>query len=125
MNRPANPWRGEVPVILGGEEFTARPDYTAVLTWEKNTGRTSTELLVRFGAGSFAVGDLVAVLHAAIVSGGHRIAIDDLGRRVVEHGQVDCLPAAGRLLHNALTGGKEPTTGEAAAPEPEKPHSGA
>lgn len=124
MIRSANPWRGEVPVILGGVEYTARPDYTAVMTWEKQTGRTSTELLVRFGGGSFGVAELVAVLHAAIVSGGNRMPIEDLGRMVVEEGQVSLLPAAGKLLHNALTGGKEPS-GEAGAPEPEKPRSGA
>jgi Phage tail tube protein, GTA-gp10 len=124
MTRAANPWRGEVPVILGGVEYIARPDYTAVLSWEKQTGRTSTELLVRFGGGAFGVGELVAVLHAAIMAGGARMPIEDLGRMVVEEGQVTLLPAVGRLLHNALTGGKEPT-GEAAAPEVGVPHSGA
>lgn len=121
----ANPWRGEVPVTLAGVEYTGRPSYSAILQWETATGRTSTELMVRLSGGLFALAELTAIVHAALNAGGHKLPLDEVGRLVVEEGQVTMLPVAGRLLHNALTGGKEPDVGEQGAPAPGVPRTGA
>jgi Phage tail tube protein, GTA-gp10 len=108
----ANPHRGEVAVTLAGQQYAARPTYTAVVKWETATNRTSTELLLRFASGNFAAHEVVAVLHAAITAGGAAMPVDQLGELVIAEGLTDQLEPAGKLLRNSLTGGKEPRAGE-------------
>jgi len=108
----ANPHRGEVAVTLAGQQYAARPTYAAVVKWETATGRTSTELLLRFASGNFAAAEVVAVLHAALAAGGTTMPADQLGELVISEGLTDQLEAAGKLLRNSLTGGKEPKPGE-------------
>jgi hypothetical protein len=112
-----NPHRGEVAVTLGGVDYAARPDYTAIVAWEERSGRITADLALRFGAGVFAMRELVAVIHAALVSGGAKLPVEEVGRLVVEEGALDLLKPAAVLLRNALTGGKEPKPGEPAAAE--------
>jgi hypothetical protein len=107
-----NPHRGEVAVTLGGVDYAARPDYTAIVAWEERSGRITADLALRFGAGVFAMKELVAVIHAALVSGGAKLPVEEVGRLVVEEGALDLLKPAAILLRNALTGGKEPRPGE-------------
>jgi hypothetical protein len=121
----ANPHRGEVAVVLGGVAYPARPTYSAILAWEEATCRTTTEILMRFAAGVFTLRELTAVIHAALVAGGANLASDAVGEMIVDAGQTEMLPPAGKLLRNALTGGREPSAGEAPAPEPDEPPSGA
>ena len=121
----ANPLRGEVAVVLGGVTYSARPTYTAILSWEGETNRTTTEILMRFAAGVFTLRELTAVIHAALTAGGAKLTADAVGEMIVDAGQTELLPPAGTLLRNALTGGREPAAGEAQAPEPGKPPSGA
>lgn len=113
----SNPHRGEVAVALAGVDYVARPDYTAIVAWEERAGRITAELALRFGAGAFAMRELVAVLHAALVSGGAKLSVEEVGRLVVEEGALDLLKPAAVLLHNALTGGKVPRPGEPEAAE--------
>lgn len=111
----ANPHRGEVSVELGGVSHTARPTYTAILAYESELGRSSSELMMRFSAGVFMLRDIVAILHACITAGGAKLTPQQLGELVVEGGQTEFLKPCGYLLRNALTGGKQPEEGEAEA----------
>lgn len=119
-----NPYRGEVTVELGGEQFAARPTYAAILAWEEKTGRTTTELLMRLTSGLFSVKELVSILQPALKAGGANLSTEVLGDRVVQEGQTEVLRPVAVLLKNALTGGKEPEPGELKAErEPDEPPS--
>lgn len=113
----ANPHRGEVPVILAGTVYTARPKYGAVVAWEERAGIPSLHLMTRFAAGIYHMKELVAVIHAAVSAGGANLTEEQVGDAVVEAGSDTFLPIAGKLLRHAVTGGKESEPGEAVATE--------
>jgi hypothetical protein len=113
----ANPYRGEVLVELSGVSYAARPDYHAILSWEEETGRATTELLMRLSAGIITLREIVAVLRHAIASGGRPVSAEFLGTAIVQHGQTEVYRPLGTVLKNALTGGKEAEPGEPAAAE--------
>jgi hypothetical protein len=111
----ANQHRGEVSVELSGVSHTARPTYQAILAYEQETGRSSSELMMRFSAGVFTLREIVAILHACLTAGGLKLSHQQLGEQVVDGGQTEFLKPCGYLLRNALTGGKQPDEGEAEA----------
>lgn len=115
----ANKHRGEVSVRLGDTDLVARPSYTAVCAWEEALGRPSTELAVRLSSGLFTAREVATVLHAALKAGGSSLSLADVGEAIVEEGLADYLRPAVLLLRNALTGGREPASGEAPAAETE------
>lgn len=108
----ANTYRGEVSIELSGVSYAARPDYNAILRWEEETGRATTELLMRLSAGIITLREIVAVLRHAIASGGRPVSAELLGTAIVETGQTEVYRPLGAVLKNALTGGKEAEPGE-------------
>lgn len=117
MTTAPNPYRGEVRFELAGVSYVGRPDYTAIVLWEELTGRTTTDLLMRFASGAFTARELASVIGAAIQSGGVNVKVEQVGRWIVEGGQTEYLGTAGRLLKNALTGGRDAPAGEVEAPD--------
>jgi hypothetical protein len=116
----ANSFRGEVLIELSGVSYAARPDYNAILRWEEETGRATTELLMRLSAGALTLREIVAVLRHAIASGGRSLSAELVGSAIVQTGQTELYRPLGKVLKNALTGGKEAEPGE---PEPGAPGS--
>jgi hypothetical protein len=115
----ANPHRGEVSVELGGVTHTARPTYAAILQYEQETGRTSTELMVRFSTGMFSLKEITSILHACLGAGGYKVPAAQIGEQIVQDGQTEFLKPCALLLRNALTGGKEPEGEAGAVREPD------
>lgn len=90
----ANPYRGEVELIVDGETRVLRLSLGALAELEAALGETSLVALVeRFESGAFAAGDLVALLAAGLGWPKER-----LSNAVVEGGPMAAARAAARLL---------------------------
>lgn len=99
----ANPWRGEVEIVLDGEAHAMRLTLGALAELETALEAGSlVEIAERFEAGRFRASDVIALLVAGLRGGGHVITRDALLAAEIEGGPVAASRAAARLLHLAF-----------------------
>ncbi len=99
----ANPWTGEVELILDGEPRVMKLTLGALaeLEAELETG-TLIELVERFEGGQFSTRDVLALIVAGLRGGGWRGSAADLIASEIEGGPVEAARAAGLLLARAF-----------------------
>lgn len=99
----ANPWAGEVAVVIDGERHVMRLTLGALAELEATleTG-TLVELAERFESGRFSTRDVLALIVAGLRGGGWRGSASDLLSAEIEGGPVGAARAAGMLLARAF-----------------------
>lgn len=100
----ANPYRGEVLLMVDGELRVMRLTLGALAELESRLGCESLlEMISRFETGGFRVTDLVSLLTAGLNGGGWRVSEADLLRSQIEGGPLAAAQAAARLLKITFT----------------------
>ncbi|TDL79556.1 gene transfer agent family protein [Palleronia sediminis] len=95
----ANPWAGEVVLVVDGERRVAKLTLGALAELEAELGAdTLVELVARFEDGRARSRDLIALLAAGLRGGGWAGTAADLARAEVAGGGLDAVRAAGQLL---------------------------
>lgn len=100
----ANPWAGEVEIVLDGRAHVGRLTLGALAELEATLGTGSMlDLAQRFESGSFSARDVAAVLVAGLRAGGWAGTAADLARVEIAGGPMAAVAAAGELLARAFT----------------------
>lgn len=100
----ANPWRGEVELVVDGEPRVLRLTLGALAELEARLQAGSLiEMITRFETGGFRVQDLIALITAGLNGGGWRISEADLLTRRIDGGPLAVAQAAARLLKITFT----------------------
>lgn len=95
----ANPQRGEISAVIGGEPRTLCLTLGALAELEARLQASDlVGLSDRFAKGRVSARDLVAILGAGLRGGGHDISDDDLARMSVEGGLTGAADIAVKLL---------------------------
>ena len=99
----ANPWAGEVGLVLDGEAHALKLTLGALaeLESELDTG-TLFDLVERFESGRFSTRDVLALVVAGLRGGGWRGSARDLLSAEIEGGPIEAARAAGALLARAF-----------------------
>jgi hypothetical protein len=99
----ANPWAGEVAVLLDGTRHVAKLTLGALAELEAvlETG-TLIELVERFEAGRFSTRDVLALLVAGLRGGGWQGTAVDLRTVDIGGGPVEAARCAAELLARAF-----------------------
>ncbi len=99
----ANPWAGEVGLVLDGEAHALKLTLGALaeLESELDTG-TLFDLVERFESGRFSTRDVLALIVAGLRGGGWRGSARDLLSAEIEGGPIEAARAAGALLARAF-----------------------
>ena len=99
----ANPWAGEVALVIDGEHRVMKLTLGALATLEAELGEdTLVGLVERFEAGRFSSRDVLALIVAGLRGGGWRGNKDDLISAEIDGGFVGAARAAGQLLARAF-----------------------
>lgn len=100
----ANPWRGEVELIVDGEPRVLRLTLGALAELEAQLKAESLmEMIARFETGGFRVRDLIALITAGLNGGGWRISETELVSCRIEGGPLAVAQAAAQLLKITFT----------------------
>ncbi len=100
----ANPWTGEVALVIDGERHVLKLTLGALAELEASLGADSLVCLVeRFEAGQFSSGDVLGLIVAGLRGGGWRGQAQDLVSAEIEGGLVGAARAAGQLLVRAFS----------------------
>ncbi len=100
----ANPWGGEVAVMLNGERHIARLTLGALAELEAALEAGSLiELVERFEAGRFSNRDVLALLVAGLRGGGWAGTAADLRTVEIGGGPLEAARAAAELLARAFS----------------------
>lgn len=99
----ANPWAGEVSLMIDGERHVLKLTLGALAELEAalETG-TLVELVERFESGAFSSRDVLALIVAGLRGGGWRGRAADLVTARIEGGPVGAARAAAELLARAF-----------------------
>jgi hypothetical protein len=99
----ANPWSGEVALVIGGERHVLKLTLGALAELEAalETG-TLVELVERFEGGAFSTRDVLALIVAGLRGGGWEGRTGDLVAAEIEGGPVGAARAAAELLARAF-----------------------
>lgn len=101
----ANPYRGEVAVVLDGQRHLARLTLGALAALEADLGCDSLlGVIERFESGRFSSRDVIAVLVAGLRGGGWTGAAPDLMAIEVEGGPIAAARVAAELIARAFHG---------------------
>lgn len=99
----ANPWAGEVALVLDGETRVMRLTLGALAELEAGLGEeTLVDLVARFEAGRFSARDLSALILAGLRGGGWRGRASELAEAEIEGGPMAAARAAAELLARAF-----------------------
>jgi hypothetical protein len=99
----ANPWAGEVAVVLDGQRHVAKLTLGALAELEGAVGaETLVDLVARFEAGRFSTRDVLALLVAGLRGGGWQGQARDLMTVEIGGGPVEAARAAAELLARAF-----------------------
>ena len=99
----ANPWAGEVAVVLDGQRHVAKLTLGALAELEAALGaETLVDLVARFEAGRFSTRDVLALLVAGLRGGGWQGQARDLMTVEIGGGPVEAARAAAELLARAF-----------------------
>lgn len=105
----ANPWAGEVRLVIDGAPHVLKLTLGALAELEAalKTG-TLIELVERFESGGFSTTDLLALIVAGLRGGGWQGQTQDLLQAEIEGGLAGAAAAAGQLLARAFALPGEP-----------------
>ncbi|TYB82881.1 gene transfer agent family protein [Maritimibacter fusiformis] len=99
----ANPWTGEVALVIDGETRVMKLTLGALAELEEALGAGSlVELVERFERGGFSTRDVLALIVAGLRGGGWQGQARDLIAAEIEGGPVAAAEAAGQLLARAF-----------------------
>ncbi len=99
----ANPWRGEVALVIDGNRRVLKLTLGALAELEQDLAAgTLVDLVQRFEGGRFSSGDVLALVVAGLRGGGHDIARGDLLSAEIEGGPMAAARAAAELLARAF-----------------------
>ena len=99
----ANPWTGEVAVILDGERHAAKLTLGALAELEAGLGTgTLIDLVERFEAGRFSTRDVLMLVVAGLRGGGWKGTAADLLNVEIGGGPVEAARVAAELLARAF-----------------------
>jgi len=100
----ANPWAGEVELVLDGERHVLKLTLGALAELEESLGTdTLVALVERFEAGGFSARDVLALLLAGLRGGGWRGGAEELKGAEIGGGPMQAARVAARLLARAFT----------------------
>lgn len=100
----ANPWTGEVALVLDGKRHLAKLTLGALAELEAGLGTgTLVELVERFEAGRFSTRDVLLLIVAGLRGGGWEGNAADLLSVDVGGGPVEAARVAAELLARAFT----------------------
>jgi hypothetical protein len=100
----ANPWAGEVAVVLDGRRHVAKLTLGALAELEDTLATGSLiDLVRRFEAGGFSSRDVLALLVAGLRGGGWQGTAADLRSVEIEGGPMEAGRIAAELLARAFT----------------------
>ena len=99
----ANPWAGEVALVIDGQRHVLKLTLGALAELEQQleTG-TLIELVERFEGGEFSTRDVLALIVAGLRGGGWQGSAGDLLCAEIEGGPIGAARAAGQLLARAF-----------------------
>ena len=99
----ANPFRGEVTLTLNGSSHTMKLTLGALAALETRLEAGSLmELAERYEDGRIRASDLIALLSAGLMGGGHQISEEDLSSANIEGGTLGAMKAGLALLAAAF-----------------------
>lgn len=99
----ANPWTGEVALVIDGERHVLKLTLGALAELEASLETDSLVALVeRFEKGDFSGRDVLALIAAGLRGGGWTGHVGDLLTRDIEGGPLEAAKAAGQLLARAF-----------------------
>jgi len=99
----ANPWTGEVALVIDGQPRVMKLTLGALAELESALGEGSlVEMVRRFEGGGFTARDVLVLLAAGLRGGGHEIGAAELGRADIEGGPMAAARAAAELLARAF-----------------------
>jgi hypothetical protein len=99
----ANPWAGEVEVVLDGRPHRAKLTLGALAELEAGLETGSLiELVERFEAGRFTTRDVLALVIAGLRGGGWQGSADDLRTVEIAGGPIEAARIAAQLLARAF-----------------------
>ncbi|WP_116084113.1 gene transfer agent family protein [Tropicimonas sp. IMCC34011] len=99
----ANPWAGEVEVVLDGVAHRAKLTLGSLAELEAELQtETLVELVERFEAGCFSATDVLALIVAGLRGGGWDGRAADLVRAEIRGGPVEAARLAAQLLARAF-----------------------
>jgi hypothetical protein len=100
----ANPWAGEVAVVIDGERRVLKLTLGALAELETGLAAGSlVDLVERFEAGAFSTRDVLALIVAGLRGGGWQGSKRDLIAADIEGGPLAAARAAAELLARAFT----------------------
>jgi len=100
---PANPWAGEVVLVIDGRPRVMKLTLGALAGLESALGADSLVGLVeRFESGRFRTSDVLKLILAGLHGGGHRIEAAELMAAEIEGGPGAAARAAADLLARAF-----------------------
>jgi hypothetical protein len=85
MPSTLNAHRGEAALTLGGNTYRLRPSFSALVRVEEELG-SLIALVERAGSGALGLKDIVVLLHACALAGGHDISRDDFAAALLKEG---------------------------------------
>ncbi|HEY9040342.1 MAG TPA: gene transfer agent family protein [Roseovarius sp.] len=99
----ANPWAGEVAVVIDGERRVLKLTLGALAELEAGLAAGSlVDLVERFEAGGFSTRDVLALIVAGLRGGGWQGSARDLIAAEIEGGPLAAARAAAELLARAF-----------------------
>lgn len=99
----ANPWRGEVALVIDGQTRVMKLTLGALAELEETLGASSLVALVeRFETGGFSSRDVLALIAAGLRGGGHDLDRAALMQAEIAGGPVAAARAAAELLARAF-----------------------
>lgn len=99
----ANPWAGEVDLVVDGTEWRAKLTLGALAELEATLGAGSLVALAeRFESGRFRAADVLALLAAGLRGAGWPGTAADLARAEIAGGPMAAVRAAAELLARAF-----------------------
>lgn len=100
----ANPWAGEVDLVVDGQRRAAKLTLGALAELEAELGCASlAELAGRFEQGAHSACDVMAVVVAGLRGGGWNVSAAELISADIEGGPLAAATAAAELLVRAFT----------------------
>ena len=95
----ANPWTGEVALVVDGQRHVAKLSLGALAELEARLGAGSlTEMVTRFEGEALKSADVLALVCAGLRGGGWRGDLEDLLHAEIEGGVLEAARVSARLL---------------------------
>ena len=99
----ANPWRGDVALVIDGQRYVARLTLGALAELEEQLAEGSLlELVERFEGNCFSTRDVVALLQAGLRGGGADVDPAQVLNGEIKGGALAAAQAAAQLLARAF-----------------------